>query len=84
MKRTFGRMFTREEMWAGNRESSRIVFSRNSIVWWVITSFGRRRRRYRKIIDENQYSYLKLYKIKKSSELDSVVLDLSEPIRSPT
>jgi hypothetical protein len=34
-------------MWsAGNRESLRKLLSRDSIVWWAITSFRRRRRQY--------------------------------------
>lgn len=84
VKRTFGRMITGEEMWAGNHESFRIAFSRNSIIWWVITSFSRRQRQYQEIIDGNQYPYLKIYEIKRSSDIGLVVLDLSEHISSPT
>ena len=76
VKRTFGRMITGEEMWAGNRESFRIAFSRDSIIWWVITTFKRRRMRYRKIIDENQYPQLRVYEVKRSSETDGVVSEL--------
>lgn len=34
--RTFRRSLSREELWNGNRESFRIAFSRDSIVWWVL------------------------------------------------
>lgn len=34
--RTLRRSLSREELWNGNRESFRIAFSRDSIVWWVI------------------------------------------------
>ena len=30
------RSVTRKELWNGNRESLRLAFSRDSIVWWVI------------------------------------------------
>jgi len=83
MKRTFGRMITREEMWAGNRESFRVALSRDSIIWWVITTYGRRKKRYRKMVDENQYPLLKIYEVNKGSQIDAVVSNLSEEIRSP-
>jgi adenylate kinase family enzyme len=38
--RTFHRSLTREELWNGNRESLRLAFSRDSIVWWVVKQHG--------------------------------------------
>lgn len=35
--RTFRRILSGEELWNGNRESLRTAFSRESIVWWVVT-----------------------------------------------
>jgi adenylate kinase family enzyme len=35
--RTLRRILRREELWNGNRESLRTAFSRESIVWWVVT-----------------------------------------------
>lgn len=82
LRRTFGRMITREEMWAGNTESFRTAFSRDSIIWWVITTYRRRKKQYRKIIDENQYPHLKIYEVTKPSEIEYAIIDLSEEIRS--
>ena len=44
--RTLRRSITREELWNGNRESFRIAFSRDSIVWWVITNHGSHRKKW--------------------------------------
>jgi adenylate kinase family enzyme len=44
--RTLRRSVTREELWNGNRESLRIAFSRDSIVWWVIKRHGTHRRKW--------------------------------------
>ena len=44
--RTTRRSFTREELWNGNRESFRSAFSRDSIVWWVITRHGTHRKKW--------------------------------------
>jgi adenylate kinase family enzyme len=44
--RTLRRSVTREELWNGNRESFRIAFSRDSIVWWVIRNHGSHRKKW--------------------------------------
>jgi adenylate kinase family enzyme/GNAT superfamily N-acetyltransferase len=44
LRRTLGRMITREPLWHGNKESVRLsFFSRKSILLWVISTFHRRR-----------------------------------------
>jgi adenylate kinase family enzyme len=43
--RTLRRSWRREVLWSGNRESlARSFFSRDSILWWVLTMYHRRRR----------------------------------------
>ncbi len=50
LRRTIRRVFTREELFAGNREGFRQSFlSKDSILWWVITTWRRRRREYGKM-----------------------------------
>ncbi len=52
------RSWTREELWpgTGNRESFRKSFlSRDSVLWWTITSFGRKRKRYAALMDGVRY-----------------------------
>src|SRR5687768_10534853 len=44
LKRTLGRLIRREELWNGNRESWKSTFSRDSILWWAITAYGKTRR----------------------------------------
>jgi adenylate kinase family enzyme len=46
LRRTARRVVSREELWNGNRESLRIAFSRESIVWWVITTHRTHRRKW--------------------------------------
>ena len=42
--RTMRRMITREELWSGNRETFfKQFFTRDSILWWMITTHKRRR-----------------------------------------
>jgi adenylate kinase family enzyme len=42
-RRTLWRAITREPMWHGNVERWRNVFSRDSMIWWSIKTFARRR-----------------------------------------
>ena len=50
--RTLRRVLTREELFSANRESLRMAFfSRESILWWVLTTFHRRRKQYRVLFD---------------------------------
>jgi adenylate kinase family enzyme len=44
LKRTARRLFVKEELWNGNRETWRMTFSRESIVLWVFQTFWKRRR----------------------------------------
>lgn len=51
--RSCQRVVTREELFAGNRESFwKTFFTRDSILYWIITTFSRRRRQYRKLFAE--------------------------------
>jgi adenylate kinase family enzyme len=50
--RTLRRVLTREELFATNRESLCMAFfSRDPILWWVVTTFHRRRKQYRRLFD---------------------------------
>ena len=46
LRRTARRARTREELWSGNRESWRRHLSRDSLVWWLVSSYRRKRREY--------------------------------------
>jgi adenylate kinase family enzyme len=47
LRRTIHRAATHTELFSGNYESwKNSFFSRDSIIWWVITTYGRRKRRY--------------------------------------
>jgi adenylate kinase family enzyme len=46
LRRTTWRVMTRKELWSGNRENWRAVFSRESIFLWAIQTHPRRHRDY--------------------------------------
>ncbi len=55
LKRSFHRAFTRQEICNGNIESWRILFSRESIVLWVVKTHGTNRERYQTLFADGSF-----------------------------
>lgn len=56
IKRTIRRAITREILFHGNRESFRLSFlSKESILWWIITTFHHRRREFETLRSSIEY-----------------------------
>lgn len=61
LKRTVRRIWFREILWSGNRETFRgAFFSRDSLLWWAVKTFGRRRREYTRLLALPCYARLQL------------------------
>jgi adenylate kinase family enzyme len=59
MRRVFQRVFGREELWGGNRETLRKqFFSRESLFVWIYQTHGSRREKYRQLQQNNTYPHL--------------------------
>ena len=48
--RSLARIVRRTELWAGNRERPSQLFGRESIIWWSISTYARRRRDYPRLL----------------------------------
>lgn len=48
--RSLSRLVRRTQMWNGNRESLRQMLGRDSIIWWSVSTYARRRRAYPDLI----------------------------------
>src|SRR5207344_1582212 len=69
LKRTARRVLTQEELFSGNRESLRMaLFSRESILWWVLTTFHRRHKQYRVLFEKITSSQLVYVELRNRSE----------------
>src|SRR4029077_172492 len=69
LTRTVRRVLKQEELFSGNRESLRMaLFSRESILWWVLTTFRRRRKQYRELFDTRPFSRLVYVELRNPSE----------------
>jgi adenylate kinase family enzyme len=74
IKRTARRIVTREELFAGNRETFRNVLpSRDSLIWWVIFTHRGRMRALRKMLARKEYSKLNLHEVRKASDAISLL-----------
>ena len=74
LSRTFRRVATGEELFAGNRESlSRAIFDTESIVWWVLRTYGRRRREYPQLFQLPQNEHLEIIELNNQVEADRLL-----------
>lgn len=61
VRRTFMRIFTKEELWNGNRENLRnAIFCKDSILLWALQTHGKNRREYADRIVQHEYNHLKI------------------------
>jgi len=59
LRRTVRRVATKEELWSGNRERFwNNFFTRDSILWWGLTTYRRRRREYPLLLARPEYAHL--------------------------
>ena len=77
LSRTTRRVITREELFSGNREGFRQSFlSRDSIILWAITSYGRVRREYRRILGDGDYPHLRVIELRGPREAEALIAAL--------
>ncbi len=57
--------------------------SRSSILWWIITTY-RRRKTYRRRFDENPFGNDRMLELKTPAEMDSLILSLTAGSREVT
>ena len=74
LRRTLRRVVTREELFAGNRESlSRALINQDSIVWWVLRTYKQRRREYPHLFQLPENKHLEIIELKNQSEADRFI-----------
>jgi adenylate kinase family enzyme len=81
--RTLRRVLTREELFSANRESLRMAFfSRESILWWVLTTFHRRRKQYRVLFDRRTSPQLVYVELRNPSEAKHFLAGLETTLQT--
>lgn len=83
LTRTVRRMLTQEELFSANRESLRLAFfSRDSILWWVLTTFHRRRKQYRVLFDRRTSPQLVYVELRNPSEAKHFLAGLETTLQT--
>jgi adenylate kinase family enzyme len=80
LRRTLRRVATREELYSGNRESFQLAFlDRDSILWWVITTWRRRRRTYRELCTRENFPHVEFIELRHPRDADALLARLEGP-----
>jgi adenylate kinase family enzyme len=81
LTRTMRRVLTRETLYSGNRESLRMAFfSRESILWFVLTTFHRRRMHYRRLFDTRTFPQLVTLEFRNPTEAQNFLARLNTSV----
>jgi len=82
LSRTVTRAATRQELFSGNRESFRqSFFSRDSILWWVVTTYHRRRREYPRLFNQPQFAHLTVIEFNSPAETQAFLARLQPVVK---
>lgn len=59
ISRTLKRVFLRQELWNGNRETFKNSFlSKESVIWWAHTTYSKRKILYNRLINSGDYTHV--------------------------
>ena len=84
LRRTALRVMRKEELFSGNRETFRHSFlSRKSILLWVITTYRRRRREYRKALEGHDFPHLEVIELREPREAADLLDRLTKGMNHP-
>jgi adenylate kinase family enzyme len=72
LRRSLRRMITREELWAGNRESWRdLFFSRDSLIYFALKTHYSRRRAFTQALGRPEHAYLTVRQFRSPRQTDA-------------
>ena len=81
-RRAVRRAWSREDLWgSGNRESWRTLFSRDSLLWWVLTTHGSRRRENEARFAEAARADVDVHRLRSTAEADAFLATVVPPRR---
>jgi adenylate kinase family enzyme len=75
-RRTLRRIFTHEELWNGNQEHIRGLFTRDSVFLWAIRTYRRRRRQYPILLSRPENLHLRVIRLRSPREAAEFLSEL--------
>lgn len=83
LRRTVARGVLRRPLWQGNRESLRMAFfSRDSILWWSLTTFKKNQREFASLRADARYAHLQWAEIATGAEATAFIRRHAEGMSS--
>lgn len=62
--RTLKRVITQEELWNGNRESWRMIFSYDAMPFWTLRTYKKRQKEYPILLSKPEYVHLQVVQMR--------------------
>jgi len=79
LRRTVARVVSGQALFHGNRESFRRSFlSRDSILWWILTTFHRRQREFAALRGAGAFAHLQWHEARDPREADAILRRLRD------
>lgn len=83
--RTVTRAARRVELWKGNRESFYMSFmTKDSVLWWALTTYKRRRREYSALIASSEFAHLTVFHLKNPGEAENFLAETAAALGGTT
>jgi adenylate kinase family enzyme len=82
LRRTAHRVFDRQMLYSGNRETFRQAFlSKDSILLWVLKTYHRRQHEYSRLLQEYQDKHLQIFVLRAPAEADQFLSQVEQATR---
>lgn len=76
--RTIRRIITREELWGTNREGFNALVGPDSMPWFVIRTYWRRKREYPEFFSREEYSHIDVIHLRNDSDVEEWLASLGD------
>ena len=76
LRRTARRSRSAEVLWSGNREAWRKHVGRDSLIWWVLTTYRRRRRDYAARFAAPELAHLRVHRFSTTGQAEAWLTSL--------
>ena len=81
IRRTIGRLLTKEPFADGNKEQFRRMFSSQSVLVWAIRSHRRRRQHYEELLTYPRYAHLQVVRLRSPSAVGDWLAGMPESVQ---
>lgn len=81
VKRALHRAWSKQRLWksSNNTESIQSLFSRDSIVWWMIKTHQKNRQKYLEMMQSNEYTHIHWIRLRTQTEMNEFLKQTYSP-----